>query len=836
MKLATLNISYPVRQFTAVISHFTPRNSTAMEWAVLETARLVEEKPKYANVSIGSFFSEMLQISDNPPDVNKLLTQCILKLIDLNALEPSNEIYDAVDLGAVALSVLRLTRDGREMQVRGLLPGSVVETEEEFFYNLFNRELSHELKSLAPRAMDVELMADDMDPDTVEIPELEIRSFLDNPKNADLFSWKNSNTEIRDITDGTSDEEGSLRWKIQPRGIDIVGDGKLSVAFNKDPFVDDKVVDYLAQISENSGIDEDAVQEIRFRDVDAEYGKVILLKDFVATLNKDAAAAPVSIVNARLANVDLLPNGVAKNRIVVFCGEHDFSCEFDSTSKVLKINVPDVAVKELLGSVAYANLRALYKLGKVQFYADRSRVTVPVALQPKKADFDFVGFCQKVVDLYGEQDVKTLFLLYAVGKGNEVPARIDSLMNSKSLDFQGRADYLNALLKDGARCGFGNLISDDMVGRLLYSDWDLSELSYDEAQKQIESLLNNDFVKNKTALLKSGVCKVLDSIGDSNTLDSYMRLLDFMESNDQVRKMLDDGWISRALASDSLVELLVLSFDNLPNKIRPVVGIERLLFDIGSHLKNLQAELARIGYKSDMDDSQKKWKILENKGSLNTLNTCVTAFRMAYSSMSAALARRAKNLDTPIKDAGYFNNADYGLFFEAPKLVNSIAAVISPYLGALQGNFDEIYVVDTCAVMENPELLDAFKANRAALVIPKKVLDELDKNKQKTDGDVAKKAQNAAKKIAEYRNFRRKGQKCVFIEDGDVSLLPQEYREGHISGDDIILSVALKFKVRDPIVLTNDINFSNKVYGESIRQMSSNDFVSNKNQKQGASK
>ena len=102
MKLATLNISYPVRQFTAVIRHFTPRNSTAMEWAILETARLVEEKPKYANVSIGSFFSEMLQISDIPSDVNKLMTQCILKLIDLNALESSNEIYDAVDLGTVA--------------------------------------------------------------------------------------------------------------------------------------------------------------------------------------------------------------------------------------------------------------------------------------------------------------------------------------------------------------------------------------------------------------------------------------------------------------------------------------------------------------------------------------------------------------------------------------------------------------------------------------------------------------------------------------------------------------------------------------------------------------
>ena len=308
------------------------------------------------------------------------------------------------------------------------------------------------------------------------------------------------------------------------------------------------------------------------------------------------------------------------------------------------------------------------------------------------------------------------------------------------------------------------------------------------------------------------------------------------EGTEPVKKLLGSERTTRALASDALVELLVSSFNKLPSNMRPVVGIELPLLNLATHLKNLQAELSRIGYDMGMNESQKKWKILENKNSLNTLDFCVKGIRTAYGSVSAALARRAKSMDTPIKSAEYFNNADYELFHEASKLVDDVAAVISPYLGALQGDFDEIYVVDTCAIMENPELLDAFKTNKAALVIPKKVLDELDKNKQKTDGDAAQKAQNAAKKIAEYRNFRRKGQKCVFIEDGDVGLLPQEYREGHISGDDIILSVALKFKVRNPIVLTNDVNFSNKVYGESIQQMSSKEFMSQKDQKKGASK
>lgn len=827
MKLTTLNISYPIQKFTAVISHFTPRNSTAIEWAILESARLIEEKPKYKKVPIARFFSNILQISDVPSDVNKLLIPCILNLVDIDALESSDDIYDTADLAEVPMLELRLTEDGREMQMRGLLPGSEVENEEDFFYNLYNKELTYGLKFLASRAIDVTLLDDDVDPDDVEIPELEIRSFLDDPKNTFLFSWKNVNTEIKDIRDNSSDEKSNLGWRIQPRGINITGDGKITIDQNRDSLVADKVVDYLAQMSGNSGIDEDAVRNLRIRDVDSEYEKVVLLKDFKAILDKEITV-PVSIINTRLAEVNLSQNAAARNRIVIFCGEHDFSCKYDTSSKALIINVPDAAVKKMLGSTAYANMKTLYVVNSVELYADNSRELIPVALQPKKADFDFIGVCQKIIDVYGGQDIKVLFLLFGIGKGNEIPAHVDSLMNS--LDFQGRADFLSDMLEKSTQCGYDNMITDDMVGRLLYGDWDLSELSYDEAQKQIESLLNNEFICNRITLLQSGVYKVLDSISESN-IDSYIHLLAFMESNDIVKKLLGSERIIRALASDALVELLVSTFDKLPNKMRPVVGIEQPLLDLATHLKNLQAELSRIGYDKGMNESQKKWKILENKNSLNTLDSCVKGFRTAYSSMSAALARRAKSMDTPIRDAEYFNNADYGSFLEASTLVDDVAAVISPYLGALQGNFDEIYVVDTCAIMENPELLDAFKTNKAALVIPKKVLDELDKNKQKTDGDAAQKAQNAAKKIAEFRNFHRNGQKCVFIEDGDVGLLPQEYREGHISGDDIILSVALKFKVRNPIVLTNDVNFSNKVYGESIQQMSSKEFMSQKDQK-----
>ena len=35
MKLTTLNLSFPIKIFKASVEHFTPRNSTAIEWAIL---------------------------------------------------------------------------------------------------------------------------------------------------------------------------------------------------------------------------------------------------------------------------------------------------------------------------------------------------------------------------------------------------------------------------------------------------------------------------------------------------------------------------------------------------------------------------------------------------------------------------------------------------------------------------------------------------------------------------------------------------------------------------------------------------------------------------------
>jgi predicted ribonuclease YlaK len=228
-----------------------------------------------------------------------------------------------------------------------------------------------------------------------------------------------------------------------------------------------------------------------------------------------------------------------------------------------------------------------------------------------------------------------------------------------------------------------------------------------------------------------------------------------------------------------------------------------------------------------MSSTEKRSLILKNGDNLLALNVKVKGCKKARANLNELLRKRASIAKTAIAGTDYFDKPDFALYQEAQSLVRDVIETITPYLGAQSANFDEIYIVDTCAVMAHPELMDSFKTNRAALIIPKTVLEELDRNKMKKEDEVDIKAQRSIKKIAECRDLTKQGKKWLFFEEGDASLLPKEYNnaEKQPSGDDMILSVALKYKLKDPVIITNDINLSNKLYGEFIKQVSSDAFL-----------
>lgn len=126
-----------------------------------------------------------------------------------------------------------------------------------------------------------------------------------------------------------------------------------------------------------------------------------------------------------------------------------------------------------------------------------------------------------------------------------------------------------------------------------------------------------------------------------------------------------------------------------------------------------------------------------------------------------------------------------------------------------------IVVLDTSALMESPEVLHGLKPSDI-LVIPLRVLSELDGLKISEDGDRAAKARAAIRQLdANSSRIRH--------ETEYTGLLPAEWDAKQ--PDHSILSTALFFRLNDVLFLSNDINLRNKAQSLGINTQDSKSYA-----------
>ena len=129
---------------------------------------------------------------------------------------------------------------------------------------------------------------------------------------------------------------------------------------------------------------------------------------------------------------------------------------------------------------------------------------------------------------------------------------------------------------------------------------------------------------------------------------------------------------------------------------------------------------------------------------------------------------------------------------------------------------ENIYIIDTNVFVNCPDIISRI-GTQYKIVIPATVLEELDKLKLKADID-KKNLNNAAKNIniAFTKHFSS-------MEDAEVSLLPAGFDKHN--PDCKILSVALKYKNENPILLTSDNMLQTRANGLGITTISLKEFL-----------
>ena len=130
---------------------------------------------------------------------------------------------------------------------------------------------------------------------------------------------------------------------------------------------------------------------------------------------------------------------------------------------------------------------------------------------------------------------------------------------------------------------------------------------------------------------------------------------------------------------------------------------------------------------------------------------------------------------------------------------------------------ENIYIIDTNVFVDFPEIISKID-KKYSIVLSAKVIDELDYLKISLTEVQKKNVQKALKQINE--NIDKRG---IKMETSDLFLLPNDFNKK--SPDNLILSVALKFKGENPILLTSDNGLQVKAKGLNITTISLKDFL-----------
>jgi DNA replication ATP-dependent helicase Dna2 len=130
---------------------------------------------------------------------------------------------------------------------------------------------------------------------------------------------------------------------------------------------------------------------------------------------------------------------------------------------------------------------------------------------------------------------------------------------------------------------------------------------------------------------------------------------------------------------------------------------------------------------------------------------------------------------------------------------------------------ENIYIIDTNIFVDYPDIISKID-KKYSVVLSAKVIDELDYLKISLTEDQKRNVQKALRLINE--SIDKRG---IKMEIADSSLLPSDFSKK--SPDNLILSVALKFKEENPILLTSDNGLQIKAKGLGLTTIKLKEFL-----------
>ena len=790
MNLGQTRIGFPVLQIQATVFHATPRSPTAIERVVLRLCDQFGSNPSYNNISMERVFEDILCVADPAP----ILVPTLQELVMLDVLRCRSD-YSAID--RLAIRDLEITDRGRQMLVDDMLPARPQENDETYYFDPIRKRLlsGSEGKLLRPAASPIALDADGF---REVFPEDQIRESI--PRGS--YSWWSPASRIERI----ERRSATMLWREVPAQITLEQE-EVKILLK-----DTDYTEYLAGLAAQELFERvlspallgdgslvagfTAFPTCRLSDFDGK-GEWLTFPQAIADCQ---ASSRVWCVDGDGEAIGL-PDEPGKRQAFIRFGASPASgstnVRWNADRNGCEVNV---AGTSLLDGIWLATDKHRLFARRVQLRVGRDSWEVPLVCRAVWPDGS--GGVSGLLAPLGE-------MLRSDGRGGDVFA--PALWASEP-DFW--RDHCQHVLSEPHRLpeSLDLMLQAKeafvrITGAIQPSIWDavvrqaievrLSDGSDKVGATELDAMMTAVAkCEPITAPTATSISKqVFDRLLPPAELDEFGKVAAAFRRGGPLWKIpypshlynasvltgifrgFGGDVISGSLQNDNAFEQAIRRLDEGYRAINEAVG--------PAGISSLTSEEARVG-------------LLKTKNATLIAEHAVTWYSR-YESFSQAFPELRPHVQgSPLASLG--------------EVIGHVAALMRKLVAGLDPRFRFVFVLDTSAILDRPALLGSVRADEY-VVVSKRVIEELDD--KKLDEGLRPKVAQATRSLTDFPKLQ------VQFCDGDMSLLPPDYR---LKGDNLILSVAVKYRRYAPTLVTNDNNLALKAKAEGIGTMNAEQF------------
>ena len=805
MNFTEIILSYPCIKYRAKVSHFTSRKSTAIEWVILEAINKCKKLPDYSGISIANFFEKLFTISD----ADLLIRPVLISLQDIGAIIISG-IDDDTELNTVAMSNLRLTPTGRKMQSLGLLPG--VSSQEIFsiYYDLVEGVLKEEINLYKKKSTGISIIDN---PNEYKFPEGTIREWfskIQNNKKQSKFNWLTPTTKIETIYPLDSE----LYWKNVIRKVELVDGMKWKISGMEDQNIDEiSLKKFDIPYPEELKI----LPSIEIKNPDDEIKKIVSIDEIYNLIGEFIKNDDLFCVEAKYYQDVKITQPNKKNiRIGIVFGADKF--EVKKSKMQLIIRIPDC---ELNNQGLYFNTSNSVKACITTVSAGEVSKDIAIAYIPKEYKNNLSNAIVTTVDKYYTQDNIILFALYEIGLKDLFLEYVTNII-SENKELADKAKIIESFNQKSKEFYGKNLISaTDKENFLIDEDYIIKySKNIENAKKIISEYAEINAFKQDDSLFQKMMQIVIEHVGVQDLLEDIWSFWEVITST----KKAHINWITKMELQKYLYsEKSILNFFNKFKdenilKIDEYTVVEKTIHNLKKILLRVEKLIPELNLYQTVSNEKYNEIVLAHKDILKELYEKVRQWKKE----EEEFINKVFNLDEFLKTDNPFMNVK--------KNIDGLRNALATFFDDSFMKFNEVYIADTSILLNEPNLISWFDGKKTLLVIPMVVLDELDGLKNSENEEIAHKAREVIRNISKYN-------KCDWLnikESSYPELLSKDLVKE--KNDNKILSIAIKYCTKKPILLTDDTNFGNIAIANNIKTMNLESYLTTKQEEKTANK